>query len=157
MAASSAKCVSISCSTFINTALIDHSTREKQKMGEGVPGTQRGAVSLGISLCLIGLERRKQERRACHEDTHKCLYPSIQEEEGRSRVGGLSYSVRPCLNKRRKERVRVRKLESEKARERAARIQMLGFWQGTSPPSLKMGDSVAGTWAVPGWRWLHCA
>lgn len=48
--------------------------------------------------------------------TNACT-PSIQEEAGRSRVGGLGYSVRPCLNKRRKEQARVRRPESEKVRE----------------------------------------
>lgn len=49
--------------------------------------------------------------------THACT-PSIQEEAGRAGVGGLGHSMRPCLSKRRKDRVRVRRPESEKARER---------------------------------------
>lgn len=61
--------------------------------------------------------------------THACT-PSIQEEAGRAGVGGLGHSMRPCLSKRRKDRVRVRRPESEKARERERERQeyrCLGF------------------------------
>lgn len=57
MGVSSARCTSLSCSTFINAPLVDHSTQGKLKMGNAFQGTVPGdgdslecCSSLGLGL-----------------------------------------------------------------------------------------------------------